>query len=131
MADEDALIKATKNKGRSASVCFSSRSDRGLDSVNVSPPRTPPATSGVKYARRPASRSQSARLTGGKSVRRRVPASDVDIPDSPHSIKAGISDPKIHDVSGTLARLEFFFLICINFYEIYFFQNFIEEINFF
>lgn len=102
MADEDALIKAAKNKGRSASVCFSSRSDRGIESVNVSPPRTPPAVGGVKYARRPASRSQSARLTGGKSVRRRAPPSDVDVPDSPHSLKAGHSDPKLHDVSGKL-----------------------------
>lgn len=100
MADEDALIKAAKNKGRSASVCFSSTriGSHLVDSVNVSPPRTPPPGTGAKHVRRPASRSQSARITGAKAIRRRPPLPDGgDVPDSPHSLKADFSDLKAHE----------------------------------
>ncbi|KAK7590093.1 hypothetical protein V9T40_001706 [Parthenolecanium corni] len=116
MADEDALIKATKNKGRSASVCFSSSArhhDRSnVDGVGASPPATPPpygvagasgAPPAAKSGRRTACRSQSARLTGGKSVRRRLPPTERDaepVPDSPHSIKSVVSDPRLYDYEG-------------------------------
>lgn len=123
MADEDALIKATKNKGRSASVCFSSSSARyhersSIEAVGVSPPVTPPPYGGgslyssgsasatppaAKPGRRAAHRSQSARLTGGKSVRRRLPPTERDaepVPDSPHSIKSVVSDPRLYDYEG-------------------------------
>lgn len=107
MADEDALIKATRNKGRSASVCFStSRCDRGGgDLLHASPPGTPPVVPGSRHTRRPASRSQSARLTGGKSVRRRLPLTEVDTLENPHPVKTGISDPKLHENTSMLLRL--------------------------
>lgn len=105
MADEDALIKAAKNKGRSASVCFSSSRIPGVnlaDVVGVSPPGTPPPGPGLKHVRRPASRSQSARITGAKAIRRRPPLSDYgETPDSPHSLKGvDCSDHKLHE-TGT------------------------------
>ncbi|XP_065211874.1 GTP-binding protein GEM [Planococcus citri] len=110
---EDELIIATKIKGRSASVCFSSsaRSDRiaecAFPTTSITPPPTPPAVGGssVKYFRRPASRSQSARLTGGsKSLRRRPPQSQTATAEDghrrhPHThthMRAGVSDPKIY-----------------------------------
>lgn len=110
MADEVALIKAAKNKGRSASVCFSSRNDRCNEMTSISPPGTPSATSGPKQTRRPASRSQSARITGGKSVRRQLPPTDIEVPDSPHSLKSGINNSKLQDFSGMYDLIIYLYL---------------------
>ncbi|XP_054286211.1 GTP-binding protein GEM-like isoform X1 [Macrosteles quadrilineatus] len=60
-------------------------------------PGTPPPD--ATRRRRPAARSQSARLTGNKSIRRRH-AGTHDVGGSNHSIRSGSSEPRLSEVSG-------------------------------
>lgn len=93
-------------KGRSASICapgFSSMeamaAAAAASAAHDSGGGTPVSS---RRARRPATRSQSARLTGGKSVRRRpqqnAPASET--------MRSGVSEPRLADQIPTIATPE-------------------------
>lgn len=60
-------------KGRSASICAATSAS--VERLPQSTTGTPDGGTPSTRRRRPAARSQSARLTSGRSVRRRVPAS--------------------------------------------------------
>lgn len=120
MSDDDSMIMMTavKHKGRSASVCYPPgpltrpplidhhhHHRNAVDAEKLSPPITPPATSGggngdKHYGGRhhPATRTQSARLTNAKSVRRRFQFGDRAI--DGQNVKPGSSDPRLNEPSG-------------------------------
>ncbi|XP_039283633.1 GTP-binding protein REM 1 [Nilaparvata lugens] len=105
MTMEDAAnLAARQGKGRSASICAPSFSS--MEAALGGGPGTPPPDGGGGGGRRrrPATRSQSARLTGtAKSVRRRLPVATAgreDIGGSNHSMRSGSSEPRLHDAIG-------------------------------
>lgn len=119
MSDDDSMIMMTavKHKGRSASVCYPPgpltrpplidhhHHRNAVDAEKLSPPITPPATSGGNgdkhYGGRhhPATRTQSARLTNAKSVRRRFQFGDRAT--DGQNVKPGTSDPRLNEPSGS------------------------------
>ncbi|CAH0767660.1 unnamed protein product [Bemisia tabaci] len=104
MTDE-ALLAAQREKGRSASICAPGISSMEVFLSGIPPPGTPPldaaaaAGTGTPRRRRPATRSQSARLTGGKSVRRR--ALNAELAGSNQSMRSGGSEPRLEQASVT------------------------------
>lgn len=102
MTDE-ALLAAQREKGRSASICAPGISSMEVFLSGIPPPGTPPldaaaaAGTGTPRRRRPATRSQSARLTGGKSVRRR--ALNAELAGSNQSMRSGGSEPRLEQAS--------------------------------
>lgn len=78
-------------KGRSASICATTAI--GVEAIQKG------ATSGTPQSRRrkPATRSQSARITNGKSVRRRIQATTSPTLNATHCS----SEPKLNDQDGT------------------------------
>lgn len=103
MAD-DVLLSVHQNKGRSASICapeFSSMEAMATAAGNCTPEisGTP-----VSRRRRPATRSQSARVPGGRSVRRRAVAAAAAA--EAGSMRSGTSEPRLHADVPTIATPE-------------------------
>lgn len=69
MADD--TVYAPRRKGRSASICAAS-SMEAISTVNGNSQLTPDGGTPTGRRRRPATRSQSARVAGGRSIRRRA-----------------------------------------------------------
>ncbi|KAK7863885.1 hypothetical protein R5R35_007218 [Gryllus longicercus] len=115
MAD-DVLLSA-QQKGRSASVCApGSSSMEAMAAMAAVASGTPPAgpdsaggTPGSGRRRRPAARSQSARLSAGKSVRRRAAAGGGgggDGAGAAAGMRSGASEPRLCDAYVTPATPE-------------------------
>ncbi|GJQ68159.1 hypothetical protein Trydic_g16816 [Trypoxylus dichotomus] len=85
-------------KGRSASICAATSTSMEA----ISPPTggTPDAGTPISRRRRPATRSQSARITGGKSIRKR--AAIVAAANNNAEVKSHCnSEPKLDQGEGT------------------------------
>lgn len=110
----DRLIEAMFNKGRSASVCAfglpPGSTERLMAAATAS---TPPPHRHVGGAaavaaaedckrRKPAVRSQSARTSGGRLVRKKTPAAaqNEGLGDSRTSVRSGYSDPRLNESSA-------------------------------
>lgn len=84
-----------QSKGRSASICapgFSSMEAMAAAAQGTCTPETTGTPSGRR--RRPATRSQSARVPGGRSVRRRAVAAAASAESG--SMRPGMSEPRLH-----------------------------------
>jgi hypothetical protein len=103
------LLSVHQSKGRSASICapgFSSMEAMAAAATGTPPPVTgscTPECSGTPSGRRrrPASRSQSARVPGGRSVRRRAVAAAAAAESG--SMRSGTSEPRLHADMPTIA----------------------------
>lgn len=104
MAD-DVLLSVHQSKGRSASICapgFSSMEAMAAAAQGTCTPETTGTPSGRR--RRPATRSQSARVSGGRSVRRRAVAAAAAAESG--SMRSGTSEPRLHPDVPTIATPE-------------------------
>ena len=104
MAD-DVLLSVHQSKGRSASICapgFSSMEAMAAAAQGACTPETTGTPSGRR--RRPATRSQSARVPGGRSVRRRAAAAAAAAESG--SMRSGTSEPRLHPDLPTIATPE-------------------------
>ncbi|XP_031348437.1 uncharacterized protein LOC116174637 [Photinus pyralis] len=89
---------ASRVKGRSASICATGSSSMEAIHAAIPPSGTPDTGTPVGRRRRPATRSQSARISGGKSVRRRVAVASFG---NNAEIKSHCnSEPKLADQPG-------------------------------
>lgn len=118
--DNDQLIEAMFSKGRSASICafgFPPGSTEHLMACAAATVSTPPPHRHVGGAaavaaaedhkrRRPAVRSQSARTSGGRLIRKKamvaaaVGAQNECLSDSRTSVRSGYSDPRLNESSA-------------------------------
>ncbi|XP_050535804.1 uncharacterized protein LOC126902496 isoform X2 [Daktulosphaira vitifoliae] len=114
MADDNGyLFTTTQNKARSASICAfgfpPSSTEHLMACATVSTPPPHRHVSSSPFAedkrRRPAARSQSARTTSNRSIRKKalVTAASVahnhELSDSNTSVRSGYSDPRLHESS--------------------------------
>ncbi|PSN31681.1 hypothetical protein C0J52_21069 [Blattella germanica] len=107
MAD-DVLLSVHQSKGRSASICapgFSSMEAMAAANAGTPPLATgssTPEASGTPSGRRrrPATRSQSARVPGGRSVRRKAVAAAAA---EAGTMRSGTSEPRLHVEVPTIA----------------------------
>jgi hypothetical protein len=104
MAD-DVLLSVHQSKGRSASICapgFSSMEAMATAAAGTCTPEI--SGTPVSRRRRPAARSQSARVPGGRSVRRRAVAAAAAA--EACSMRSGTSEPRLHPDVPTIATPE-------------------------
>ncbi|KAK9716801.1 hypothetical protein QE152_g24517 [Popillia japonica] len=98
MTDDRPYVQNRVSKGRSASICAATST-----SMEALPPLsggTPDAGTPVSRRRRPATRSQSARITGGRSIRKR--AAIVAAANNNAEVKSHCnSEPKLDQGEGT------------------------------
>lgn len=118
MAAEDNGLQLMYNKGRSASICafgFPPGSMEHLMACAAASSTPPPhrhvgaaaaAAAEDNKRRRPAVRSQSARTSGGRSIRKKalvaaaVGAQQEYLSDSRTSVRSGYSDPRLNESSA-------------------------------
>jgi hypothetical protein len=99
------LLSVHQSKGRSASICapgFSSMEAMAAAAAGACTPET--SGTPVSRRRRPAARSQSARVPGGRSVRRRAVAAAAAA--EAGSMRSGTSEPRLHPEVPTIATPE-------------------------
>jgi hypothetical protein len=100
MAD-DVLLSVQQSKGRSASICAP-----GFSSMEAMAAAVQAETAGTPSGRRrrPATRSQSARVPGGRSGRRRAAAASAAAESG--GMRSGTSEPRLHVDVPTVATPE-------------------------